>query len=200
MDSKILNSKFRCLLLGLLGLWAGGCASGPDPKAKNTALDAGNLVEITQKMAQSLAAEPRVQEVIQKEGPLKVVVEPVENHLRAEVLPRGPADAFTARLRVLLSKSAPESFTWIMNRDAFNSLRKKELETPGTHLDLGPSPESIQPRYALYAEFYSLANEDSEHRSSDYLCVYKLTDLQARTILWTDKYELKKVAVKAFLD
>ena len=200
MESKILYFKSQILTLGLLVLRARGCATGPDPKAKNTALDAGNLVEITQKMAQSLAVEPRVQAVIQKEGPLKVVVEPVENHLRAEVLPRGPADAFTARLRVLLSKSAPDSFTWIMNRDAFNSLRKKELENPASHLDLGPSPESIQPRYALYAEFHSLANEDSEHRSSDYLCVYKLTDLQSRVILWTDKYELKKVAVKGFLD
>ncbi len=59
-----------------------GCASGPNPQSRNTALDAGNLVEITQKMAQSMAAEPRVQEAIGREGALKVVVEPVENHLR----------------------------------------------------------------------------------------------------------------------
>ncbi len=91
-----------------------------------------------------------------------------------------------------------------MNRDAFNHLRQRELEKAApTRIgqgDLGPSPDSIQPRYALYAEFYSLANEDADHRSSDYLCVYKLTDLQSRVVLWTDKYDLKKVAVKGFLD
>jgi hypothetical protein len=30
--------------------------------------------------------------------------------------------------------------------------------------------------------------------------VYELTNLEDRTLLWTDKYEVKKVAVKGFLD
>jgi hypothetical protein len=82
-----------------------------------------------------------------------------------------------------------------MNRDAFYRLRQQELD-----VDLGPSPEAIDPRYALQARFRSLTDEDVKHRSSYYLCVYELMDLQTRNILWSGKYEVKKVAVKGFLD
>jgi hypothetical protein len=136
-----------------------------------------------------------VQAAIAKEGKLKIVVEPVENMMTAEVLPKGPADAFTARVRSLLSKHAPNQFTWIMNRDAYNNLRHKELD-----FDLGPSPEAMNPEYALTAIFSTLTKENAERRSVYYLCVYELTNLQNRQVLWTDKYEVKKTAVKGFLD
>jgi hypothetical protein len=115
--------------------------------------------------------------------------------MTAEILPRGPAEAFSARVRVLLSKHAPDRFVWVMNRDSFNLLRSRELET-----DLGPAPGSIQPRYALAPEFHSLTTENSDRRSTAYLCTYQLSDLVDRTILWTGSYEVKKVAVKGFLD
>jgi hypothetical protein len=180
-------------------LWigmVGGCANSTAVSSgQNTALDGGNLVEITDDMAMKLAGSQAVRDAIAREGPLKIVVEPVENALRAEVLPTGPAEAFTARLRTLLSHHDPKSFTWIMNRQAFYDLRHRELE-----MDLGPSPDAIQPQYALTAKFSSLTNEDSNRRSAYYLCVYSLTDLEHRTVLWTDKYEVKKTVVKGFLD
>ena len=49
--------------------------------------------------------------------------------------------------------------------------------------------------------FSSLTERDvASGRSSYYLCVYELTDLEDRTVLWTDTYEVKKMAVKGFLD
>ena len=116
--------------------------------------------------------------------------------MTAEVLPRGPAEAFTARVRTLLSKHNPGQFEWIMNRDAYYRLRQQEL----AGVELGPSPDAVNPQYALTAKFSSLTAEDSKRRSSYYLCVYELTDLQHRTLLWSDKYEVKKIAVKGFLD
>ena len=113
------------------------------------------------------------------------------------MLPRGPAEAFTARVRLLLSKHAPDRFLWVMNRDAFYRLRGQELEGG---MDLGPSPDAINPKYALTAKFSSLTNESSSGGRSYYLCVYELTDLEDRTVLWTGKYEVKKIAVKGFLD
>jgi hypothetical protein len=32
------------------------------------------------------------------------------------------------------------------------------------------------------------------------MCTYQLTNLEDRTVLWTDKYEVKKQAVRGFLD
>ena len=162
----------------------------------NTALSGVDLVTMTDQMAQSIAGDPEVQAAIARDGKLIVVVQPVENYMRGEVLPRGQAEAFTGRVRTLLSQHAPDRFTWVMNRDAFYSLRKREL----ADVDPGPSPDAINPKYALTAKFSSLGNETSKRRTNYYLCSYELTNLADRSVLWTDAYEVSKVAVKGFLD
>jgi hypothetical protein len=178
--------------LSLCGI--GGCASAV-ASGHNTALGGLDLQAITSRMAASIAADPRVREAVARHGKLKIVVEPAQNELEAEVLPRGEAEAFTARVRFLLSKHDPGQFVWILNRDEFYELRGRERDDV-----LGPSPDAINPDYALTAHFRSITNENSKSRGSSYLCVYDLTNLQDRTLLWTDKYELQKTAVKGFLD
>lgn len=180
------------LILPLLPL--AGCASAIE-KGRNTALDGDDLVQMTDKMAESIVASPGIQQAIAAHGKLTVVVQPVENYMTAEVLSSGAKLAFTGRLRSLLAMHTPDRFTWIMNRDAYYELRRRELE-----YDLGPSPDSVQPRYALTARFDSITRQDSKGRSSSYLCVYQLFDLGTREVLWADKYEVKKTAVKGFLD
>lgn len=175
-------------------LFLPGCTSAVQ-SGRSTALDSVDLVRMTDDMAGKIVADPRVQAAIAQEGSLSIVVQPVENRMVAEVLPRGPAQAFTARVRVLLSRHAPERFTWIMNRDAFYELRARE-----TDIDLGPPPERVQPRYALTSIFSSLTKEDVKRRSAYYLCEYQLTDLSGGNLLWSGSYEVKKIAVRKFLD
>ena len=187
-----------CLLAAafslLLSLSSAGCASAVQA-GTNTALDGVDLVQMSDLMAASIMADPDVQAAMEKGGPLKVVVQTVQNEMTAEVLPPGQAEAFTARVRSLLSQQARNRFTWVMNRDAFYRLRGKELD-----VDLGPAPEAVSPEYALEAKFNSLINDSKSGRSSYYLCVYQLTNLQTRAVLWTDKYEVKKRAARGFLD
>lgn len=179
----------------LFALGTGCAATGAVGSGTNTALDSVDLVAMTDDMAMKIVADPEVQAAVAREGKLKVVVQPVENLMVGEVLPRGPAEAFTARVRSLLAKAAPGDFTWIMSRDAFYRLRDQELD-----VDLGPSPEAIDPRFALQARFSSLTDESSKRRTSYYLCVYELLDLDTRNVLWAGTYEVKKTAVKGFLD
>jgi hypothetical protein len=184
-------SVFTCGSL----LFLSGCASAVS-QGKNTALSGIDLVQMTDDMAMKIAADPQVQAAIAARGPLKVVVLPVENQMRAEVLPRGQAEAFVARVRTLLARHAPERFTWIMNRDTFYRIRGRELEG----VEPGPSPDAISPEYSLSAVFTSMADEDAKRRSSYYFCRYELAALSDRTVLWTGAYEVKKIAVKGFLD
>jgi PBP1b-binding outer membrane lipoprotein LpoB len=187
--------RFVCLLpTAYCILILSGCTSAVE-SGHNTALDAVDLQQMTDDMAAKIVADPQVQAAIAKEGQLPVVVQPVENQMVAEVLPRGPAQAFTARVRVLLSKHAPDRFLWVMNRDAFYELRNREVD-----IDLGPQPERVQPRYALTSIFSSLTKEDPKRRSAYYLCEYQLTDLASGNLLWTGSYEVKKIAVRQFLD
>jgi hypothetical protein len=180
---------FSFLLLPL------GCA-GAKEHGHNTALDSVDLLKMTDDMAMQIGADPEVQRAYEQHGPLKIVVQPVVNEMTAEILPRGPAEAFTARVRMLLARHSPERYTWVMNGDAWHRLREKEIEG----IDPGPSPEAVNPEYALTATFRSLTKEDPQRRSAYYLCVYQLNDLQDRTVLWTGSYEVKKIAVKGFLD
>lgn len=190
-----------CAALIVLGtaaaLLGAGCASAVEA-GHNTALDSVDLEQMTDQMAASIAADPRVQMAIATGGPLKVVIQPVDNQMTGEVLPAGQALGFVARVRSLLSKHAPDRFVWVINRDDFDKLRAQELDHVG--VGIGPDPEAVSPHYALWAHFHTITNETSKARSSSYLCVYELTDLDRRTTLWTDKYEVKKVAVKGFLD
>jgi hypothetical protein len=190
--SYLCSSVFIC---GSILLFSSGCASAVSA-GQNTALSGADLVAMTDDMAMKVLADAEVQAAIAREGKLPVVVQPVENYMRGEILPRGQADAFTGRVRTLLAKHAPDKFTWIMNRDAFYDLRKRELDG----VDPGPSPDAINPRYALTAKFSSLGDEDRGRRTSYYLCVYELTNLGDRSVLWTGSYEVKKTAVKWFLD
>jgi len=173
-----------------------GCGGSAVSSGENTSLSSGDLIAMTDQMATAMATDVRVNQEISTAGPLTIVCEPVENQMTGEIIPRGQAEAYTARIRDLLSKKAPDRFVFVMNRDEFYDLRGKELEG----VALGPAPDAVQPKYALHAVFQSLTKEDSGHRSSYYLCVYRLTDLDNRIELWSGHYEVKKVEVKGFLD
>jgi hypothetical protein len=179
------------------GFWLLGLSSCTENSAvshgQNTALDSANLVEMTDDMTRKILGDPEIQKEMATKGRLKVVIQPVENKMIGEVLPRGPAMAFVARLRSLLQDHAADKFSWVTNRDAWYALRNGEV-------DPGPDPDRVQPEYALTAKFSSITDESSKHRSSYYLCVYSLTDLKEGTLLWTGKYEVKKAVVKGFLD
>ncbi|HYO10279.1 MAG TPA: hypothetical protein VER17_15025 [Tepidisphaeraceae bacterium] len=183
------------MFIGGLLLLAVGCASAVKG-GQSTALSGIDLVQMTDDMAMRIASDAEVQRAVGERGALRVVVQPVENRMRAEVLPRGAAEAFVGRVRTLLSRHAPQQFTWIMNRDGYHALRQREL----SDVELGPPPGAINPDYALTAVFSSLAEEDSKRRSSYYVCRYELVDLRDRSVLWTAAYDVKKVAVKGFGD
>src|SRR5688500_16016249 len=194
-----LDRRAQLLLLAtlapvLIGAAGAGCASAV-AVGQNTALDAMNLEQMTDRMAESIARNPKVQAAVEKEGSLKIVVQPVENRMTGEILPRGQAEAFTTRVRALLSKHDPDRYTWVMNRETFYRLRGTELESA-----LGPAPDAVNPQYALWGHFYTLTDESSRHRSSAYLCVFELTDLERRNTLWRDSYQVKKTISKGLLD
>ena len=182
------------MLLSVLVLVLTGCGNAVI-SGKSTALSGFDLEAMTDQMAAGIMADPEVRAAAAN-GPLKVVVLPVENLLTGEVLPEGQARAFTARVRVLLARARTGRFTWINNRDTFYALRNRELEG----VDPGPDPDAISPEYALHATFRSLASDDKHARSAFYQCVFTLTSLDNRTELWTDVYNVRKTAVKNFLD
>src|SRR5688500_3742486 len=80
-----------CLLPSAFCLSLSGCANAVQA-GTNTALGGVDLVQMTDHMAVSIAGDPEVRAAIRKEGAMRVVVQPVENEMTAEVLPRGQAE------------------------------------------------------------------------------------------------------------
>ena len=182
------------LAIALL-LSAAGCGTAVS-SGESTALDFFDLNAMATQMSQSIAGDTQVREAIEERGSLRIVVQPVENRLRGEVLPLGQARAFTAKVRHLLAEADTGDYTWINNRDTFYALRGRELEG----VDLGPAPEAIDPEYGLTATFSSMADDNKHERQAFYVCTFQLTNLQDRTVLWEDVYNVEKRAVKNFLD
>src|SRR4051812_1357556 len=89
------SSAFIC------GFMLLGCASAVQ-HGQSTALSGLDLIQMTDDMAMKIAGDFDVQRAIASRGALKIVVMPVENRMRAEVLPRGAAQAFVGRVRTLL--------------------------------------------------------------------------------------------------
>src|SRR5258706_13320954 len=107
-------------ILVALGLVLGGCSvSSAVSSGHNTALDSVDLVSMTDRMARSLAAEPRVNEIYAKRGALNVVCQPVENNLTGEILPAVQGEHFFARVRFPLSKQKPQKFPQVMSCDQY---------------------------------------------------------------------------------
>src|SRR6187399_2453100 len=98
---SILHVPSSILLFALLC----SCASSNAVQhGHNTALDSVDLVKMTDDMAAKIDEDPEIVHAYNEHGPLKIVVQPVVNEMTAEILPRGPAEAFTGRVRTLLAR------------------------------------------------------------------------------------------------
>ena len=183
-------SRFASLLL----LLTAGCG-GPLTSGTTLSLTGDDVQRMAGQMVTSITGDTEVQEVLNRPGPMDVVVLPVRNRLTGEVLPPGQAYLFTAKLRNELGRVRPDAFRWVANRDDYYRLRASELAVPP-----GPSPDAVQPEYALQATFRSLVSDDKRRRETYYLCEFELTDLADRETLWTDAYEVEKQARRGFLD
>ena len=195
------NRAFGVLSLALCVFAAApACENTAVNKDRNTTfLNSNDMESMTNKMAQSIIADPRIQNAAAA-GPLKIVIRPVDN-LTNEILPGNEAELFVARLQGLLA-SRPElagRFIWCVNRSDYAKLRAEEIPPE----KIGLSEDRVQPEYELYAEFRSATEVTSKRRSDTYLCHYKLTKISGGAegiVLWLGEYETSKSIKKGFLD
>ena len=187
------------LALGFCVLGAGCNSTAVNRDAKTTQLDSYDMVAMTNQMAESIIADPRIH-AAWAVGPLKIVIKPVTN-LTNDIITDNQSELFVARLQGLLAKQPQlaDRFVWCINRSDYAKLRAEEIPDA----KLGPSEDRIIPEYALYAEFQSATTVTRSARSDTYLCVYKLTRISGGTegaILWAGQYETSKAIKRGFLD
>lgn len=177
------------LVLGMIALscvMLAGC--GGSPKVKTTFLNSVDLVDMTDRMAESFASKGRVADRSASDEPWVISMYRMVNHTN-EIIPDGEKWLYLARLRARLAQSNiahDRNLVWIIPPERWPMVARE--------LNVNEEPYGLrmQPTHLLTAEFSALTNTSGRGRSDAYFCSYQLMDLGTGTIAWEDKWEVKK--------
>ncbi|MEM7227591.1 MAG: hypothetical protein AAF432_02135 [Planctomycetota bacterium] len=174
------------LLLTLSAPTAIGC-SGP-PRVKTPFLTSVDLVDMTDRMAESFANDPVIGARSSTDERWVVSLFRVVNHTN-QIIPEREKWLYTGRLRALLARSDvadKRSIVWIIPPERWNVVRQElpdQTEPFGLRLD---------PTHLLTAEFTALTTTSARGRSDAYLCSFELVDLIDGRVIWEDAWEVKR--------
>ncbi|MCA9296673.1 MAG: hypothetical protein KC983_09145 [Phycisphaerales bacterium] len=165
---------------------AAGCQHAP--KVHTTFLNDVDLVEMTDRMAQSFVNTPAIGSRTPTDAPWVVSLYRVVNHTN-EVIPDREKWLYTGRLRAVLARSdvaEARSIIWIIPPERWQVVRQ---ELPD---QTEPYGLRMNPTHLLTAEFSALTNTSARGRSDDYLCSFQLVGLDDGAIIWEDAWEVKR--------
>jgi hypothetical protein len=170
----------------LIALALTGCGSAP--KVETTFLRSVDLVDMTDKMAQSFATDSIVSARQPSDSPWIISMYRVVNHTN-QIIPDREKWLYLARLRALLAESdiaTTRSIIWIIPPERW----------PIVAEELGVSQEPyglrMDPTHLLTAEFHALTNTSGKGRTDAYLCSYQLVDMKTSTVVWEGSWEVKR--------
>lgn len=164
------------------------CATTP-PRIQTTFLQSVDLVDMTDRMAESFVRDPIISARTTSEERWVISISRVVNHTN-QLIPDNQKWLYVGRLRASLAQtdvSKQRSLIWVIPPERW----------PIVARELGVSEEPyglrMNPTHQLTAEFHTLTNTSAMVRSDAYLCSYQLVDLRSGTITWEDSWEVKRV-------
>lgn len=173
-----------CLLVAALA----GC--GGPPKARTTFLRSVDLIDMTDRMAQSFASDERIGRRTGDDAPWIISIHRIVNHTN-QVIREPEKWLYVGRLRAMLAQSdlaRERRIIWIIPPERW----------PIVAEELGVSEEPyglrMDPTHLLTAEFHALTQTSGRGRSDAYVCDYQLLDLDSGAIIWEDAWEVKRSA------
>lgn len=173
-------------LIMLAALILGGC--GGPPKVRTTFLRGVDLVDMTDRMAQSFAEDDVIGRRTPESEPWIISVYRVVNHTN-QIMREPERWAYIGRLRAQLAQSElseARSIVWIIPPERW-PIVAEELGVPDEPYGL-----RMDPTHLLTAEFFSLTNTSGQGRSDAYVCSFQLLALDTGTIVWEDSWEVKR--------
>jgi hypothetical protein len=163
-------------------------ACGSPPKIRTTFLSSVDLVDMTDKMAQSFAVDPVINQRGPDDKPWVISIYRVVNNTN-QIIPDREKWLYVGRLRAMLAQSdltRQRSIIWIVPPERWHII----AEELGTSTE--PYGLRMKPTHQLTAEFHALTNTSGKGRSDAYFCDYQLLDLNAGTIVWEGSWEVKR--------
>ena len=159
------------------------CVACSAPEVRTTFLGSVDLVDMTDRMADSFADDPVIGRRSEASETWVVSIDRVVNHTD-QVLPGRENGRYATRLRAKWAEddiARQRSIVWVGPPErwpaAAGELESKHRRLPPTHL--------------LAAEFQTLTLTSAAGRSDTYVCAFQLTDLGDGRLVWEDLWEVK---------
>lgn len=173
------------LVLGMACFALAGCAA---PKAQTTFLNSVDLIDMTDQMAQSFAADQVIGTRSEADKPWIISIYRVVNHTN-QLIPDREKWLYVGRLRAMLAQSdlaKRRSIVWIIPPERWPIVAEE--------LGVSREPDGLRtkPTHLLTAEFGALTNTSGRGRSDAYLCSYQLVDLESGGMVWEGSWEVKR--------
>ena len=164
------------------------CGCGSAPKTNTTFLRSVDLVDMTDRMAESFTHDDRISRRTPEDDPWVISIYRVANHTN-QIIPDREKWLYIARLRALLAQSdlaKKRHIIWVIPPERW----------PMVAEELGVSREPyglrMNPTHQLTAEFHALTNTSGRGRTDAYVCDYQLLDLNSGQIVWEGAWEVKR--------
>ncbi len=178
--------RTRALAIVFAILLAAGCAGCAAPEVRTTFLGSVDLVDMTDHMADSFAADPVIGRRSEASETWVISIDRVVNHTN-QIIPVREKWLYTTRMRARLAGSdiaRRRNIIWVVPPErwptAAGELESEHRRLPPTHL--------------LAAEFQTLTRTSAAGRSDTYVCAFQLTNLRDGRLVWEDLWEVKYAA------
>lgn len=157
-----------------------GCSA---PAVRTTFLGNVDLVDMTDRMAESFAGDPVIGRRTGAGETWVVSIDRVVNHTN-QIITTREKWLYTTRLRARLAESGlsrDRNIVWVVPPERW-PIAAEEHEDPGPRL---------RPTHLLAAEFQTLTRTSAAGRSDTYVCAFQLTDIESGRLVWEDLWEVK---------
>jgi hypothetical protein len=180
-----------CGLAGAFLALTTGCATTP-PAARTTFLQSVDLINMTDRMAQSFAQDEVIGERTKDDEPWVISIDRIVNHTN-QIIPERERWQYIGRLRSRLSQAdfaRERNIIWVVPPERWPQIAG-EAEHPAVRM---------MPTHVLTAEFHAITITSHRGRSDAYLCSYQLVDLSTGRIAWEDAWEVKRAVTGLTFD
>ena len=164
-------------------LLASACVGCSAPAVRTTFLDSVDLVNMTNRMAQSFAGDPVIGRRTEASETWVISIDRVVNHTN-QIIPDREKWLYVTRMRAQLAESdiaRRRNIVWVVPPErwpaAAGELQSRHRRLPPTHL--------------LAAEFQTLTQTSAAGRSDTYVCACQLTDIGDGRPGWEDLWGVK---------
>jgi hypothetical protein len=185
-----MHHRATAILLCSLVILSAITGCGGPPRIRTPFLQSVDLVEMTDRMAESFVASEVISARSADDPPWVISISRVVNHTN-QIIPDREKWLYIGQLRGMLARSdvaRSRSLIWIVPPERWPDIAR------AMNADITGEPFGLRmtPTHVLTAQFNALTTTSAAGRSDAYLCAFELLELDTGRMTWQDAWEVKR--------